>query len=92
MKYKLVLSELAEEHLLKWKKSGQKKSLQKIIKLFEELEEHPYTGTGQVEALKGNLSGYWSRRIDKHSRLIYSVNDEIITVIVVSMYGHYGDK
>ena len=38
MKYKLVLSELAEEHLLKWKKSGQKKSLQKIIKLFEESE------------------------------------------------------
>ena len=91
MKYKLVLTELAEEHLLKWKKSGQKKTLQKIIKLFEELEEHPYTGTGQVEALKGNLSGCWSR-IDKHSRLIYSINDEVITVIVVSMSGHYGDK
>lgn len=92
MIYKLVLTELAEEHLLKWRKSGQKKVLQKILKLFEELEEHPYTGTGQVEALKGNLSGYWSRRLDKGSRIIYSVNDDIVTVVVVSVYGHYGDK
>ena len=32
--------------------------------------EHPTTGTGQVEALKGNLSGYWSRRIDKFNTFI----------------------
>lgn len=63
MSYKLILAEEAERDLLLWKKSGQKKDLLKILSLFKKLEEHPTTGTGQVEQLKGNLSGYWSRRI-----------------------------
>lgn len=71
---------------------GQKKDLQKILSLFRELEEHPTMGTGQVEALKGNLSGYWSRRINKHFRIIYAIHEEIVTVEVVSMKSHYGDK
>ena len=64
MIYKLVLTEEAEKQLLQWRKSGQKKDFQKILSLFQELEKHPTTGTGQVEALKGSLSGYWSRRIN----------------------------
>lgn len=71
---------------------GQKKDLQKILSLFRELEEHPTMGTGQVEALKGNLSGYWSRRINKHFRIIYAIHEEIVTVEVVSMKSHYGNK
>ena len=51
-----------------------------------------YTGTGQVEALKGNLSGYWSRRIDKFYRIIYTVEEEVVTVTIISAKGHYGDK
>ena len=66
--------------------------LQKIVSLFEELQQHPETGTGQVEQLKGNLQGYWSRRIDKGSRLIYKIEQEIVTVFVISLKGHYGDK
>lgn len=89
MSYQLFLTPKAEEHLLTWQKSGQKKTLQKIVTLFEELKEHPTTGTGQVEQLKGNLSGYWSRRIDKGSRMVYSIDDDIVTVTVVSMKGHY---
>lgn len=50
------------------------------------------TGTGQVEQLKGNLSGLWSRRIDKGSRMIYRIEDERVIVIIVSLKGHYGDK
>jgi toxin YoeB len=89
MIYNLLLTEKAESQLLEWKKSGQKKSLQKILLLFNELREHPRTGTGQVEQLRGNLSGYWSRRIDKGSRLIYSINDDTVLVTIVSLKGHY---
>lgn len=92
MSYELVLMPKAEQHLKEWKKSGQKKILQKIVSLFEELQLHPETGTGQVEQLKGNLQGYWSRRIDKGSRLIYKIEQEIVTVFVISLKGHYGDK
>ncbi len=92
MSYELVLTLKAEQHLKEWKKSGQKKILQKIVSLFEELQQHPETGTGQVEQLKGNLQGYWSRRIDKGSRLIYKIEQEIVTVFVISLKGHYGDK
>ena len=82
----------AERHLQEWRKSGQKKTLLKIAALLEELCEHPTTGTGKVEQLNGDLEGFWSRRINKDSRLIYKIEEEIITVFVVSLKGHYGDK
>lgn len=92
MIYELILQPEAEEHLEEWKKSGQKKILKKIADLFSELRTHPTTGTGQVEQLKGNLSGFWSRRIDKGSRMIYTIENEKVIVTVVSLKGHYGDK
>ena len=92
MSYQLILTPEAERHLEEWRKSGQKKTLLKIASLFEELREHPTTGTGKVEQLKGDLEGFWSRRINKSSRLIYIIEEEIITVFVVSLKGHYGDK
>lgn len=92
MRYQLILTPEAEHHLDEWRKSGQKKTLLKIAALFEELCEHPTTGTGKVEQLKGGLEGYWSRRINKSSRLIYKIEESIITVFVVSLKGHYGDK
>ena len=88
MTYELVLTFEAEQHLKEWKRSGQKK----ISDLFEELRHHPTTGTGQVEQLKGDLSGLWSRRITKGARIIYSIEDEKVIVTVVSLKGHYGDK
>ena len=45
MNYKILLTKKAEEHLKEWKKSGQKKTLLKIISLFEELQLHPTSGT-----------------------------------------------
>lgn len=92
MIYELILQPEAEQHLEEWKKSGQKKILKKIADLFSELREHPTTGTGQVEQLKGNLSGFWSRRIDKGSRMVYTIENEKVIVTVVSLKGHYGDK
>ena len=92
MSYQLKLTPEAERHLDEWRKSGQKKTLLKIVGLFKELREHPTTGTGKVEQLRGDLEGFWSRRINKNSRLIYKIEENIITVIVVSLKGHYGDK
>lgn len=92
MRYKLILMPEAERHLKEWRKSGQKKILLKIAALLEELCEHPTTGTGKVEQLKGDLEGFWSRRINKDSRLIYKIEEDIITVFVISLKGHYGDK
>ena len=89
MMYELVLMPEALRHLDEWKKSGQKKTLVKILKLFEELQSHPTTGTGQVEQLKGDLSGFWSRRIDKGSRMIYRIEEEHVVFTVVSLKGHY---
>ncbi len=89
MMYELVLMPEALRHLDEWKKSGQKKTLVKILKIFEELQSHPTTGTGQVEQLKGDLSGFWSRRIDKGSRMIYRIEEEHVVVTVVSLKGHY---
>lgn len=92
MIYELILQPEAEQHLKEWQKSGQKKILKKIADLFAELREHPKTGTGQVEQLKGELSGHWSRRIDKGSRMVYTIEDEKVIVSVVSLKGHYRDK
>lgn len=73
-------------------KSGQIKTLRKITALFEELQKHPATGTGQVEQLKGNLQGFWSRRIDKSARMIYIIEEETVRVLVVSIKGHYENQ
>lgn len=92
IRYEITLKPKALDDLKKLKKSGKKIALKKIEKLLGELEEHPTTGTGQVEQLKGDLTGYWSRRIDKKNRLVYSIEDEIVTVVVISAMGHYGDR
>ena len=92
MSYKIKLTAEAEKHLAQWRKSGQKKTLQKIASLLEEMQTHPTTGTGQVEQLKGNLQGFYSRRIDKASRMIYKIEENVVTVIVISLKGHYSDR
>lgn len=92
MAYIIEFEEKALKDLSELKKSGNKAIINKIEKLLVELIEHPATGTGQVEALKGNLSGYWSRRIDKFNRIIYTIKEEVVTVTIISAKGHYGDK
>jgi toxin YoeB len=91
-KFRVEVTSKAEKDLEKHFKSGNKANIRKIERLFIELSEHPYEGTGQPEELKYELSGYWSRRINQKDRLIYSVSDSIVTVTVVSVLGHYSDK
>lgn len=92
MTYELILMPEAERNLKEWRKSGQKKTIKKIADLFEELRQHPTIGTGHVEQLRGNLSGLWSREINKGDRLIYCIEDDKVIVTVISLKGHYSDK
>lgn len=92
MEYKLLLTDTAISHIEEWRKSGDKASINKIYKLFEELKQHPMTGTGQPEALRNNLVGYWSRRINRKDRMVYKIENEVVSVVVISLKSHYGDK
>jgi toxin YoeB len=91
-KFKVIVSERAKKELLEIQKSGDKASIKKVANIFLDLYEHPETGIGKPERLKFDLSGYWSRQINKKDRLIYLIEDKIVTVTVVSAKGHYSDK
>lgn len=90
--YKITLSAQAKEEYQYFVRSGNKAIINKILSLLEDIAKHPYTGIGKPESLKYDLPGKWSRRINSEHRIIYSVNDEIITVYVLSMRYHYGKK
>lgn len=70
----------AFEDLAWWIENDRKKAL-KIIKLIREVQRNPFEGTGQPEALKHDLSGCWSRRIDQEHRLVYEVLDDKIRIL-----------
>ena len=89
MAYELIISLQAQEELKEFKHSGQTNVVKKIEKLLEELQEHPFTGTGKPEALKYNLTGFWSRHITQEHRMIYKVLEEEVIVEVLSYKGHY---
>lgn len=87
MSYHLNFSNEAKSDIEFYKKSGNKAVLKKIFTLLNELTEHPFEGTGKPEALKYNLAGYWSRRINQEHRLVYEVIED--TVFLHSARGHY---
>jgi toxin YoeB len=61
----------------------------KLERLLIELEEHPRTGTGKPEPLRGDRTGQWSRRITDRHRLVYIIDDDRIVVLVLAAVGHY---
>jgi len=66
---------------LAWRVEQDRKKALKILKLIKEIQRTPYTGTDQLEALKHELSGCWSRRIDQKHRLVYEVLDDKIRIL-----------
>ncbi|MEO6174665.1 MAG: Txe/YoeB family addiction module toxin [Flavobacterium circumlabens] len=87
----IIYSEKAQKDILFWKKSGNKSIMKKITSLIEDILIHPYEGLGKPEQLKYELSGRWSRRIDKEHRIIYRITEEnnIEILNILSMKGHY---
>ncbi len=64
-----------------------KKTLKRINALLRDIERGSFDGIGKPEPLRGDLSGFWSRRIDETNRLVYRVSGE--TIEIVSCKGHY---
>ena len=87
MSYTFRFSDDFREDVTFHKKTGNKSVVSKIEKLIKEIGVTPFTGTGKPEQLKYDLSGKWSRRINKEHRLVYKVKDKIITIL--SAKGHY---
>ncbi|AGT43342.1 Txe/YoeB family addiction module toxin [Treponema pedis] len=82
-------TDLAWEQYLYWQEQD-KKTLRKINKLIEDISRNGNQGLGRPEPLKGNLTGLWSREIDKKNRLIYVIEDDTLTIIQCK--NHYKDK
>jgi toxin YoeB len=89
--YRIIYSPKAIEDLQKLKRS-ESAAYKKADKLIQELKDHPRTGTGKPEQLKGGGGTLWSRRITKKHRLIYEIFETEVHVDVLSTYGHYDDK
>jgi toxin YoeB len=73
-------------------KKSEVQAYKKARLLIEELAEHPKTGRGKPQLKKYDLEGLYARKITDKHRLVYSINDEIITVYILSARGHYNDK
>ena len=88
MKYKILLLPNAEKDYDWWTKNNPKVAA-RINSLLEDISNHPFSGIGKPEALKWNLSGYWSRRITPEHRIVYRVDGEKVYVYVFSLKHHY---
>ena len=80
--------DLAWEDYLYWQ-SHDKKTLKRINQLIRDVERDPFHGIGKPEPLKGDLSGFWSRRIDYTNRLVYRIKDGMLEIL--SCKGHYNE-
>lgn len=85
--FTLAWTDNAREDYSYWQKQDMK-ILEEINNLLEECQRHPFTGTGKPEPLRNNLTGFWSRRINKEHRLVYLPEDKAIYVVACRF--HYG--
>ena len=84
-----MFSDNAWQDFLLWMRED-RKTAKKIASLLADIERNGNEGLGKPESLKGNLSGYWSRRISEKDRLIYRFDET--TIYIAACKGHYGDK
>ncbi|MGW5108826.1 Txe/YoeB family addiction module toxin [Nocardia sp. NPDC004123] len=83
---KVTFVKVAFEDFEHWVSTDRKMAL-RIIRLIGDIQRDPFDGLGKPEPLKGDKSGYWSRRINDEHRLVYSVTGD--TVIIVQARYHY---
>ncbi len=70
--------------------SEDRRTLKKINDLLKDIQRSPYDGIGKPEPLKGDLSGWWSRRINEADRIVYRESEGV--VVIASCKGHYGPQ
>ena len=75
MNYKIALLPAAQEDFEYWKQN-RPKTADRIARLLQDMASHPFTGIGKPEALKWNLAGCWSRRINSVDRIVYKVDGD----------------
>lgn len=81
--------DFAWEDYLYWQKQD-KKTLRRVNQLLQDIDRNGYSGIGKPEPLKGNLQGYWSRRIDDTNRIVYRIIDDRIEIL--QCRSHYNDR
>jgi toxin YoeB len=83
---RITFSKNAWEEYISWQ-AEDRKMLKKINELIKEIQRTPFEGSGKPEPLKFDLSGNWSRRIDREHRLVYQVAGE--NLFIISCRYHY---
>ena len=83
---KISFSEEAFKDYEYWQKQD-RKTLKRINELIKDCIRNPFDGIGKAEPLKGDLSGFWSRRIDQEHRLVYTIEED--EIIIVACRYHY---
>lgn len=85
----LLWTDAGWEDYLYWQNED-RKILKRINELIKDVDRNGFKGIGKPESLEGNWKGYWSRRIDSKHRLVYKMEDGVITI--AQCRSHYGDK
>ena len=67
-----------------------RKTLKRILQLLKDIDRNGYSGLGKPEPLSGDLSGYWSRRIDDANRIVYKIEGGVMKIVQCG--SHYRDK
>ena len=86
---KISFTETGWKDYIYWE-TQDKKTLKQINKLISDIERNGFDGIGKPEALRSELSGWWSRRIDEKNRLVYRIVDNVVEI--AQCKGHYSDK
>jgi len=85
----IIFTADAWEDYLYWQ-AQDKKTLKRINQIIKDIARNPYEGIGKPEPLRGNFSGYWSRRIDNVNRIVYRFENEVIEIYALRT--HYKEK
>ncbi len=84
-----IFADTGWEDYLYWQ-TEDRKTLKKVNQLINDINRNGNEGIGKPEPLSGNLTGYWSRRINDKDRLIYRIDENNIYILACRYY--YGDK
>jgi toxin YoeB len=83
---RLVFADEAWEDYLFWQKQD-RKMVDRINRLIQEIKRHPFSGVGKPEALKHALAGFWSRRINDEHRMVYRIEGD--SLLIAQLRYHY---
>ncbi len=93
MMYRIKFDRQADIDFQKHVRAGNTLLVAKIKRLLEDIKQNPYEGIGKPHRMRYYQGeNVWSRRIDSQHRITYRVDDGVVTVIVISLWGHYEDK